>query len=219
MRKLVYLGVTAAAALLTTLAATPAMADTGAVLTVGAVGGTNAAVGDTIDAALQSGGAATFHSAAGGTTGVSCATSAFSTAVTDNPTAPGAATETLGTQTFADCTANVPGVTGVSSVVVDNLPYTTTVDSAGVVTVSGSDTVLIQTTIKLRTLLGTVTCVYRANGNVVTGVASNADNSISFTDQQFNKFSGPGTCFANGFFTAKYAPITDTTQAASVFVN
>jgi hypothetical protein len=219
MRKLVYLGVATAAALLTTLAAAPAMADTGGVLTVGSVGGTNAAVGDTIDAALQSGGAATFHSAAGGTTGVSCATSAFSTTVTDNPAAPGVATETLGTQTFADCTANVPGVTGVSSVVVDNLPYSTTVDSADVVTVSGSDTVLIQTTIKLRTLLGTVTCVYRANGNVVTGVASNTDNSISFTDQQFNKFSGPGTCFANGFFTAKYAPITDTTQSASVYVN
>ncbi len=55
----------------------------------------------------------------------------------------------------------------------------------------------------------------------MTGVAANADNSITFTDQQFNRISGPGSCFANGYFTAKYAPVLDTTQAGSpsIYVN
>jgi hypothetical protein len=51
--------------------------------------------------------------------------------------------------------------------------------------------------------------------------AGDADNSINFVSQQFNRTMGPGTCFANGFFTATYAPVVDIDQAGSplVFIN
>jgi len=223
MRKSLSLAAVASATLLVALSGAPAFAaDSPAVLTVGSVGGTDAAVGDVINAGLASGTSAVFASAPGGTTGVTCTASSFSATVTDNPVAPAVATESLSVQSFGSCSANVIGVLSVTSVVVDNLPYGTTVDSStGAVTVTGSATAPIQTTIKLRTLLGTITCVYQANNNTVSGVAGNADNSITFTAQQFNRVSGPGTCFANGYFTAKYAPVVDTSQAGSpsIYVN
>src|SRR5689334_22168660 len=199
MRKSLAVTAVASATLLVALSGAPAFADSPAVLTVGSVGGTDAAVGDVINAGVASGTSARFASAPGGSTGVNCTTSSFSATVTDNPVAPAVATEALSAQSFSSCTANVFGVLSVTSVVVDNLPYGTTVDSAtGAVTVTGTAAAPIQTTIKLRTLLGTVTCVYQANNNTVSGVADNTDNSITFTSQQFNKVGGPGTCFTNG---------------------
>ena len=222
MRKSLSLAAVASATLLVALSGAPAFADSPAVLTYGSVGGPDAAVGDVVSASLGTGTSAVFASAPGGSTGVTCTTSSFSATVTDNPVAPAVATESLSAQNFGSCTANVIGVLSVTSVVVDNLPYDTTVDSAtGAVTVTGSATAPIQTTIKLRTLLGTITCVYQANNNTVSGVASNTDNSITFTNQQFNRIAGPGTCFANGYFTAQYAPVLDTSQADSpgIYVN
>ena len=35
----------------------------------------------------------------------------------------------------------------------------------------------------LGTLFGKVTCAYRADGNTLSGTASNADNSLNFTNQ------------------------------------
>ncbi|WP_426512138.1 hypothetical protein ACPPVO_16840 [Dactylosporangium sp. McL0621] len=63
--------------------------------------------------------------------------------------------------------------------------------------------------------------MYRADANLVLGVASNDDRSITFTDQKFNKFSGPSACFPNGYFTASYGPVADTSVAGSplVYVN
>jgi len=148
---------------------------------------------------------------------VSCTTSQFTATVADNPAAPGTATESVTGHSFdaSSCTSNVTGVLGVSSIVIDNLPYTATVTSAGTLTVSPPSGSTIQTTVKLRTLLGSVTCVYRAAS--LTGTASNSDSSIAFTNQQFTKFSGSSLCFANGYFTAKYAPVTD--AGARVYVN
>jgi len=114
------------------------------------------------------------------------------------------------------------GVTKVNSVTVDNLPFGTTVDSAtGAVTVSGTDAAPIQTTLSLGTILGSVTCVYRATNGSISGVTSNTDNSIAFTDQAFTKSSGPITCPGSGFFTATYAPVVDTTVEGGpvVFTN
>ena len=129
MRRYLYLAAVVGSTLCATLvASTAAYADAGAVLTVGAVGGPNAAVGDAVVASLASGTSATFYSTVTGSTGVSCASSTFSTAVTVNPSAPGLATETLDDQTFATCTTNVVGTTGVRSVVLNNLHYTVSVD-------------------------------------------------------------------------------------------
>ncbi|MFD5797107.1 Tat pathway signal sequence domain protein [Streptomyces diastatochromogenes] len=202
---------------LTLAAAVPASADGSAVLTTGSAGGPAAAVGDTLTAPLASGTTATLYSSATGTSGVTCTSSQFTAGVTGNPTAPGTATESVTGHTFdsSSCTSNVTGVLGVSSITVDNLPYTATVASDGTLTVTPASGSTIQTTVKLRTLLGTITCVYQAPN--LTGKADNSDSSIAFTNQQFTKSSGSSLCFANGYFTAKYAPVTD--AGARVYVN
>jgi hypothetical protein len=227
MRMYRYLAVAAVAAL-TTIAGTPATAAPSIaavnVLTFGGVV-TNVPVGDTLAASLRTGTSVTFFSTAGGSTGVTCHTSTFSATVTGNPVTPGTATESLNTQTFSDCVENIIGVTSVVSVAVNNLPYGTTVNgTTKVVTVSGTAAAPIQTTVRLQTILSPnpITCVYRSAGTSITGTASNIpDNSITFTSQQFNRFSGPSICFANGFFSAIYAPVRDTSQAGSpvVFTN
>ncbi|WP_055494678.1 hypothetical protein [Streptomyces sp. TP-A0356] len=212
---LVVAGAVAALAVAT---ASPASAD-GTVLTTGSAGGTAVAVGDVLNASLASGTAATLYSSSTGTSGVSCTSSTFTATVTANPAAPGTATESLTGHTFdsAGCTSNVVGVLGVTGITVDNLPYTTTVASDGTITVTPAAGSTIQTTVKLRTLLGTITCVYRAPS--LTGTAGNTDNSITFTNQQFTKSSGSSLCFANGYFTAKYAPVTDTSQSGNPVVH
>ncbi|MFJ8544838.1 Tat pathway signal sequence domain protein [Streptomyces sp. NPDC093586] len=219
MRTRTLLTLTAAVAALTLPTALPASAAASAtpVLTTGSVGGTPVAVGDTLTAPLASGTSATFHSSATGTTGVSCTASQFTVSVTDNPAAPGTATESLTAHTFdsSSCTSNVTGVLGVNGIRVDNLPYTTTVSSDGTVRVTPPSGSAVRTTVTLRTLLGSVNCVYQAPG--LSGTASNADNGITFTDQHFTKVSGSSLCFANGYFTANYAPVTD--GGAKVFVN
>ncbi|WP_369226292.1 Tat pathway signal sequence domain protein [Streptomyces sp. R39] len=199
---------------LSVAATVPASAD-GAVLTTGSAGGTAVAVGDTLSASLASGTTATLYSSATSTSGITCAASTFTATVTDNPAASGTATESATAQTFGSCTSNVTGVTGVSSITVDNMPYTTTVASDGTVTVTPPSGSAIQTTVKLKTLLGSITCVYQAPS--LTGTSSNTDNSLGFSNQAFTKTSGSILCPSAGYFTAKYAPVTD--NGAAVFVN
>ncbi|MEU4466650.1 Tat pathway signal sequence domain protein [Streptomyces sp. NPDC024017] len=213
MRTRTLLALTAAVAALG-LAAPASAADTPVLTTTD---GAAVAVGDVLDASLASGTAATFYSSATGTSGISCTKSAFSAAVTDNPAAPGTATESLTQHSFdtSGCTTNVVGVLGVSGITVDNLPYTTSVSSGGTVSVTPAAGSTVQSTVKLRTLLGTITCVYQAPPGL-TGAADNADHSISFTNQQFTKVSGSSLCFGNAFFTAKYAPVTKGGVAVNV---
>ncbi|MCL6672988.1 Tat pathway signal sequence domain protein [Streptomyces panaciradicis] len=217
MRTRTLLTLVGTVAALSLPAVAPASAADTAVLTTGSAGGAAVAVGDTLTAPLAGGTHATLYSSATGTSGVSCASSTFSATVTDNPAAPGTATESVSGQTFdsSSCTSNVLGVTGVSSITVDNLPYTTTVASDGTLTVTPASGSTIQTTVKLKTLLGSITCVYQAPSLI--GTADNADNSINFTNQQFTKVSGSSLCFSSGYFTAKYAPVTD--NGATVYVN
>lgn len=225
MRTIRYLGVAAVAAVSVAIPGLPALADDPpavAVLTTGSAGGANVAVGDVLAASVATGTTADFATSSGGSTGIKCAASTFTATVVDNPAAPGVATESTTAQTFASCTANILGVTGVTSVVVDNVPFATTVDGAtGAVAVTGTDAAPIQTTLKLRTILGSVTCVYRADGGAIAGTAGATESSIGFANQQFNKFSGPITCPANGYFTATYSPVTDTTlaDAPAVYTN
>ncbi len=191
------------------------------VLTYPTVAGTAVSVGDVIQASLRSGTNATFYSSSSGTTGIKCAASSFSAKVLTNPTAPGTATESLTAQSFSSCTTNVFGTTGVQSITVNNLPYTTSVTSAGVVTIAGTAAAPIQSTVVLNSLLGAITCVYRTSTNTLTGMASNGTNSISFTNQVLTKFSGPSLCFGTAYFTASYSPVKDTSKTGSpaVYVN
>lgn len=222
MRTYSYLAAAVAAALLSAAAVTSASAATTSVLTTGDADGSPVAVNDVLQANLKSGTKASLATSSGGSTGVTCATSNFGATVAANPAAPGTATETTTNQTFGDCASNVFGTTGVKSVTVNNLPYATSVDSGtGAVKVTGGSAGPIQTTLVLNSLLGTITCVYQADGNALTGTASNTDYSLSFVNQKFNKVSGSGVCAANGYFTATYAPVQDTTVAGApgVFVN
>ncbi|MEU9700699.1 Tat pathway signal sequence domain protein [Streptomyces sp. NPDC047981] len=190
----------------------------GEVLTTGSPSGPAVAVGDVLVASLASGSTAKIATTSGGSSGITCNSSAFNATVTGNPAAPGTATETLNAHTLSSCTTNIPGATGVQSITVNNLPYTTAVTSGGSLTVTAGSAGPIQTTLKINTILGLTTCVYRAGG--LTATPSNTDNSLAFANQQFTKASGPATCPANGFFTAKYAPVSDSTQGgAPVFVN
>ncbi|MFD4511086.1 Tat pathway signal sequence domain protein [Streptomyces sp. NPDC058457] len=214
MRTRSLLALAGTVAALSIAATVPASAD-GAVLTTGSAGGTAVAVGDTLSASLASGTTATLYSSSTSTSGITCAASTFTATVTDNPAASGTATESATAQTFSSCTSNVVGVTGVSSITVDNLPYTTLVASGGGVTVTPAGGTTVQTTVKLTTLLGSITCVYQAAS--LTGTSSNTDNSLAFSNQAFAKSSGSILCPSAGYFTAKYAPVTD--NGAAVFVN
>lgn len=217
MRSLVSLTAAAAALALpvAVAASAPAAADDVAVLTTGTVGGPAVAEGSTITASLASGTSATLYSTATGTSGITCGTSTFTATVGSNPTAPGTAVESLTGQTFGNCTSNVIGVLGVTSITVNNLAYTTDVSSDGTVSVTPTSGP-IQTTVVLRTLLGSVSCVYQAAAGL-SGTADNTDNSIKFANQQFTRTSGSSLCPANGFWTAKYSPVT--TGGEAVYVN
>lgn len=222
MRRYLYLAGTAVIAVVTVLSALPASAATINVLTIGKVGGANVKVGNIVKASLKTGTTANFFMSSTSTTGVKCAKSSFASKVTANPPKPGTAKESLTTQTFSSCTSNVTGVTSVKSVTIQNLPYNVTQsDTIGFpLKVSGtSSTKPLKTTIVLNTVLGPVTCVYKAAS--ISGRSSNTGNTNSFSKQKFTKLSGPVACFANGFFTATYGPVRDTSVTGSpkVFVN
>ena len=218
-------GLVALALLTGLVAATPASADpsaalAGNVLTYPTAGGTAVAVNDVIQASLKTGTNATFYNSTSGTTGIKCAASSFSAKVLTNPTAPGTATESLTAQSFGTCTTNVFGTTGVQSIALNNLPYATSVTSAGVVKITGTTAAPVQSTVVLNSLLGTITCVYRTSTNSLTGAAVNTTNSITFTNQPFTKFSGPSLCFGTAYFSATYSPVRDSTKGnAAVYVN
>ncbi|MFI6257147.1 Tat pathway signal sequence domain protein [Micromonospora zamorensis] len=218
-------GLVALALLTGLVAATPASADpsaalAGNVLTYPTAGGTAVAVNDVIQASLKTGTNATFYNSTSGTTGIRCAASSFSAKVLTNPIAPGTATESLTAQSFGSCTTNVFGTTGVQSIALNNLPYATSVTSAGVVKITGTTAAPVQSTVVLNSLLGTITCVYRTSTNSLTGAAVNTTNSITFTNQPFTKFSGPSLCFGTAYFSATYSPVRDSTKGnAAVYVN
>ncbi|MFC7534474.1 Tat pathway signal sequence domain protein [Actinoplanes sp. GCM10030250] len=218
MRKHRLLAATTGALLTTLLTATPALAADNTVLTSGSVAGAAVAAGATISSSLAAGTTAVFATAPGATSGMTCTTSSISALIADNPAAPGSATAGS-TLALSDCTVSgIFGVLGVNSVTINNQPFATAVNSDGSVSVTGTEAAAIQATLVLRTLLGTVTCVFTANGNAITGTADNTDNSISFADQRFDRTSGPSACVTAGYFTARYAPVADD-AGSPVFVN
>lgn len=220
MRKLMLAGAAVAMALLlpvsmsTVAQASPAV--THDVLTWGKAGGVNVGK-QVLKASLKSKTKAVFSSS-GGT--IRCAKSTFTAKVTKNPKRPGSARESLTAQTFSSCkvTGN-PDVTGVKSVTINHLPYTTTIsDKKGdPVTVSKPET-----TLKLISVLNPkvpITCVYRASAT--HGSASNKSQTITFKNQTFKKASGPTVCSRTGKFSATYGPVIDTSvkHHPHVFVN
>ncbi|MEV6208948.1 Tat pathway signal sequence domain protein [Kitasatospora sp. NPDC051914] len=186
------------------------------VLTAGGPDGAAVAAGDVLAAPLTAGTRATFYSTATSTTGVTCGASQFTATVLTNPDAPGTATESLTGMAFSSCTSNVTGVTAVKSLTVGNLPYTVSVaDSAGLpVALTAGPTGPIEATAVLSTWFGTLTCTYRLSGDF-TGSADNTAHSLSFRNEHFAKSSGSSLCPADGYFSAAYGPVTDTSRTGN----
>jgi hypothetical protein len=211
----------AGAAALTALAllSTATASADSAVLTYGAAGGNAVSVGDVFTASLATGTTASITTSLNGTSGITCSGSTLSATVTSNPAAPGTATESATSQTFSGCTSNVLGVSAVQSLTVNAMPYNTSAASDGTVTVTPASGSAIQTTVVLSTLLGSVTCVYRAPS--LTAVSSNSTNSLTFTNQAFTKSSGSFLCNSKSYFTATYAPVVDSSVsgAPAIYTN
>jgi len=206
------LAATAALTALALLPAASASADS-AVLTYGSAAGNAVSVGDVLTAPLASGTTATLATTSDGTSRTACTGSTLSATVTSNPAAPGVATESATSQTFSGCTSNIFGVTGVRSITVNALPYATSAASDGTVTVTPAPGGSIQTTVVLSTLLGSATCVYQAPS--LSATSSNSDSGLTFTNQVFRKVSGSVLCAGNGYFTASYAPVVDSSVAGA----
>ena len=216
-----YLFAVAAAATAALLTALPAWAANN-VLTTGSAGGNAVNVNDQLHSSLVSGTNATFTQVGGNTT-VTCKASTFSVTALTNPAAPGTATGTLDTQTFSNCSINVFGAS-IQSVTVNNLSYNfSESDGAGFpVTISPGTHGPIQVTVVVSTFGQNANCVYRThNGANLSGNASNNGNTVTFTNQQFDKFSGPNICVSSADFSDQYGPVVDTTQTGSprVFTN
>jgi len=217
MRTYLYLAAVTASAAAMALAMTPADAATGHVLTVGKVGGTAVKSGAVLKASLASGASAVFATSSGV---VTCKSASFNAKVTNNPTKPGKAAESVTGQTFSKCKVNVTGGT-VNSVKVNNLPYNSTVSDAkgDPVTVSGtSKSKPLSFTVSVTiTGVGTVVCTSTAAS--IKGNASNTGSTITFSKQKFTTSSG-GLC-TNGTFSATFGPVKDTsvTGSPAVFVN
>jgi len=216
MRRLVALAVSAsAAALLVALPSTAAFAATHDVLTTGKVGGPNVKVGALLQGGLKTGTKATFLTSK--SAGISCKSVSFTDKVTKNPSKPGVATEQLTAQTYKKCSVSgITGATGVKSVVLNNLPYKTTISDA-----KGNPVIVFGTTatLTLTTVLGPLSCQYKATKT--NGSASNTGQTISFVSQAFKLKAGPSACPATGSFSATFGPVKDTSVKGSphVFVN
>ncbi|MFF7458232.1 Tat pathway signal sequence domain protein [Kitasatospora sp. NPDC008115] len=200
-------------------AATAAGPAAGPVLTAG---GAAVAVGDVLLAPLAAGTRATFSSDATGSTGVFCAVSPFTAKVLANPAAPGTATSTLTGLTFGSCTANVTGVTSVRSLTVGNLAYNVAIGSAAghPVTLTAGTAGPIQASAVLNSWFGTLTCTYQLSG-AFTGTADNTAHTLVFRNARFVRSAGSALCPGEGYFSAGYGPLTDSTLpgAPAVDVN
>jgi hypothetical protein len=208
--------VTAVVALTTLTLATAAVAapaTSHAVLTTKKVGGPNVKTGAKLTATLTKGATAKFSSSTGN---VTCKKSNFSDKVTKNPAKPGTARLSLTHQSFAKCTTTFGGATGVKSVKLNKLPYKTSISDKSGNPVKVSN---VSTTITLNTVVGTLSCTYKAKS--VNGNASNKTQVISFSKQPFTLSSGSSACPKHGSFSASYGPVTDSSVSGHphVFIN
>lgn len=231
MRKLPVTFLTAAAVLtaVSIQTAGPAAAAPAAaaidVLTYGAPGpgGPNVVPGQTVVTSLPAGGTATFLTAGG--IGTTCKQSNLNTTVTSNPPVPGVALAQINTWTFGSCGTNIPGVGGVISVTVNNLPNTVQFSDAGglPVTIVPPPSGPLQVTILESVGGAAVPCVWQPAAGVYNGNYINGGNQIVIVNQQMKQVGGPaGPCAGpTQFFSVTYRPVQDASVAGAppVFVN
>ncbi len=218
MRRYLYLAISFATALVLIIVPGVAQAATN-VLTTASAGGPAVAAGDQLSASLASGSRATFLN---GSSGITCTSSSFTATVNSNPAAPGTAAESLKTQSFSNCTTNIFGTNNnpPPTITPAGLPYNASAsDSSGFPVTLGSSSTPLSANVTISSIFGQVRCTYGATQ--VRGSGSNTGNTITFTNQTFNRTAGPNTCPASTSFSATYGPVRDTTQSGSpaVFVN
>jgi hypothetical protein len=211
MRKFLYMPVLAAVAALTVLAAGPAQAAGGDVLTAG---GNNVVVNDVITGSSTS---AVLSTSIGK---ITCTVAGFSAKAASNPAAPGTATETVTSLSASSCTSTITGTTGVTSVGLNGSSTpTASVCSTSACPASPVTTVpelFISPTVKvvLTSVLGPVTCIY--GGTTLFASVNNAGDSFTFTSQSVNRQTGSSTaCPSTGTYTATYGSVKDTTMTGS----
>ena len=231
MRKLSGTILAAAAVLTGTLAQTagPAYASPAApavdVLTYGATGpaGPNIPIGNTLAASLPALAAATFQTS--GLVGTTCSSSTIKSTVVANPPAPGVATSQIGGWVFGSCTSNVPGVTGVIGVVVNNLPNSIQFsDAPGLpLQIVPAPAGPLEIAITENTATGPIVCTWQPAAGVYKGNYLNGGNQIVLKQQQMQLITGPAGLCAGPiqFFSVDYQPLLDTSIAGAppVFVN
>ncbi|MFD7417479.1 Tat pathway signal sequence domain protein [Kitasatospora purpeofusca] len=188
------------------------------VLTTGDAAGAAVAAGDTLVASLAAGTKATFYSATTGATGVTCGVSPFTARALTNPDAPGTATASLTGMSFGSCTANVTGVTSVKSLTVGNLAYSLSLGGGQPVVLAAGAAGPIQASAVLNSWFGTLTCTYQLSG-AFTGTSDNATHTLSFRNEHFVKSGGSGLCPGEGYFSATYGPLADSSRAGSPVVH
>jgi len=216
-------GTAGAAHAATPVATTPVAAVP--VLSLKALGGPPANPGDLLTSSLTPGSTLSLTSTPSGGTGLFCQQSVWGGQLLSNPALPGpAAIRLLNPLTISACTDNSPTVTGVTGVAVSGLPQTLQVTGTGtfplqLIPLSAP----LQITVNLTTSAApSVVCVYQAPGTL-NGNTALGSQPWRFVNQQFQLISGPlpacGTT-PNGFLTAAYSPVIDTTAGgANVFVN
>jgi hypothetical protein len=156
---------------------------------------------------------------------ISCTSVLFKDKVVKNPTEPGKSTEVLIEQTFKKGSCKATNVAGDPSNGV--LSVTVAIPKKGLATsisdAKGDPVVVLGTTatIVIPSEVGTLSCAYAANKNTTKGNASNATESITFTAQPFHLVHSPDGCPPSGSFSAKFAPVKDTTVKGDpvVFIN
>ncbi|MEV0194710.1 Tat pathway signal sequence domain protein [Kitasatospora purpeofusca] len=188
------------------------------VLTTGDAAGAAVAAGDTLVASLAAGTKATFYSATTGATGVTCGVSPFTARALTNPDAPGTATASLTGMSFGSCTANVTGVTSVKSLTVGNLAYNLSLGGGQPVVLAAGAAGPIQASAVLNSWFGTLTCTYQLSG-AFTGTSDNTTHTLSFRNEHFVKSGGSGLCPGEGYFSATYGPLADSSRAGSPVVH
>lgn len=190
------------------------------VLTVGALGGEEAAVADALQGETAAGGKATFVSAIGN---VTCNVSRLNSVVSANPEIGGGAkTATLSVfnWSFENCGSTIAGVTG-ATVTVRELNYVMSISNAAgfpIVIKKLNGNLKLEFEIVLAFGAENLVCTYRSAE--MKGAFENAGNKIVIANQGMAKIGG-AFCPAAFNLSVTYTPFEDITYnpAKAVFVN
>ncbi|SNS84858.1 hypothetical protein [Actinomadura mexicana] len=222
-----YLRLTAAVLLATSVVSafstSPAYASE-YVLSYGSLNTNGLPVGSTLGAARHTARDSYFYSAPSVTSPyIKCTAGGLSAIVETNPLAPGTATGSMPVLTSSVCNTTFVGTTGAPTVTWLNLPYYWSVNSSGEFLVMGGPVPPLTLQTVIQTVLGSITCTYVADNDVIRGTFWNTHatipHSAEFVFQPLVKTSGPVSCPSRLYFHAAYGPMTVTSLLGGPLVH